>query len=91
MHKAWPKLKKQLWQYGETGDEVRQMVFNRLTNATYHQLSQADAEDCLAQCEADDDPPLVQYEETVEERDAYRFWKCNGTKTFTDHKGQSGK
>jgi hypothetical protein len=86
MHKAWPKLKKQLWQYGGDGEAVRDMVLNHLTASTYHQLSNADAERCIDQVQADSSP-LMQYEETYDEREAYRIWKKDVGNKIEDSQG----
>ena len=76
MNKSWPKLKKGLWCCGDDGQKVRDMVLNHLTTSPYHQLSESDAQECLEQFEADEEP-LMMYSESKEERDAYRTWKGN--------------
>ena len=62
------------------------MVLNHLTTSTYHQLSNADAERCIDQVQADSSP-LMQYEETYDEREAYRIWKKDVGNKIEDSQG----
>ena len=73
MKKAWPKLKKQLWGYGDW-TQVIGLVHKHLTSSSYHMMSDKDAHKCIDQFIVSDQP-MMQYTETFEEREAYRSWK----------------
>ena len=89
MNKSWPKVKKELWAYGEKGiDDVRDKVVHHLTTSSYHELRKDDAWDCMLQFEKEEEP-IVQCEETVEERDAYRGWKDALVEKLAQRKGDA--
>ena len=89
MNKSWPKVKKELWAYGGKGiDDVRDKVVHHLTTSSYHELRQDDAWDCMLQFEKDEEP-IVQCEETQEERDAYRGWKDKLVEKLAQRKGDA--
>lgn len=91
MAKAWPKLKKELWAYGEDGaDEIRKKVKHHLLVSTYHELSKQDAQTCMEQFEASEGP-IVQYEETMEERDTFRTWKDGMVEKLNQRQSSDGK
>ena len=89
MNTSWPKVKNELWAYGEKGiGDVRDKVVHHLTTSSYHELRKDDAWDCMLQFEKDEEP-IVQCEEAQEERDAYRGWKDALVEKLAQRKGDA--